>query len=252
MSGNDSFKKESQWLLKEKYHLKKSLLYYIDLLRLRSGTPLAYVIENISFLGCTIDLHFKPLIPRTETEFWTERAISEIKKRGNFSPHILDIFAGSGCIGVALLYHLPNASVVFGEKSEVLIWQINKNLKLNRVEKRGCAIQSDCFNSILKIEYDYIFANPPYIPLSKKNEIQKSVLEHEPHEALFAEDDGLFYIKKLLNESNEFLKRNGLLFIEFNTDQKETIETLIPKDIYDYEFWKDQFDKWRVVVLTKR
>jgi release factor glutamine methyltransferase len=246
------FKQESQWLLKEKYHSKKSPLYYLDLLRLRGGTPLAYVIGNMPFLGCTIDLRFRPLIPRTETEFWTERAISEIKKRGNFSPHILDIFAGSGCIGIAVLHHIPNASVVFGEKKERLIWQIERNLKINKVDQRGCAIQSDCFDSILKIEYDYIFANPPYIPFSKKTDVQHSVMKHEPHDALFAKDGGLFYVKKLLNESPAFLKKNGMLFIEFNTDQKETIETLIPKDVYDYEFWKDQFDKWRVVVLTKK
>ena len=123
-------KKDREHLLKEKYRNKKSIFFYFDMFRLYRNEPLAYVIGTIPFLDCTIDLSYKPLIPRTETEFWVERAITEIQKqpRENTSIAMLDLYAGSGCIGVALLKHIPDATMVFGEKDPKLIGKIQKNI----------------------------------------------------------------------------------------------------------------------------
>jgi release factor glutamine methyltransferase len=77
-------------------------------------------------------------------------------------------------------------------------------------------------------------------------------MEHEPHLALFADDDGLFFIKKLLDEAKNFLTPDGKMFIEFDQWQKEKIEEFIKDSKFNGEFWKDQNDKWRVVVLSAR
>ena len=256
MNNNKRFlNKEIGWLLQEKYKNKKTLLFYWDLMRLKRGVPLAYLIGNIPFLGCNIDLSQKPLIPRTETEFWTERAIQEIRAKhtGEHGLCILDLFAGSGCIGIALLKHITSATVDFGEKEQGLLKQIKTNVLLNNIDTNRVALfQTNYFNSIPKKEYDYIFANPPYIAHGKKQSLQRTVTSFEPHEALFADDDGLFYIKKLLQGPTEYLKKGGVLFIEFDTPQKETIEKLIPRDKYTYTFWKDQFENQRVLKLTKK
>ncbi|MCK5096359.1 MAG: HemK family protein methyltransferase [Candidatus Pacebacteria bacterium] len=254
MTKNNSFEKDISWLLDEKYAGKKSISFYWDIFKLKQGVPLAYVINNIPFLGCTIDLSYKPLIPRSETEFWVENAIQEIRKKHtlNESIRILDIYSGSGCIGIALLKNLPQTLVSFGEKYDIFLTQIQKNLTLNSITKdRTDIIQTEDLDSISHIQFDYIFANPPYIAKKREKNVQRSVLSHEPHKALFAIDNGFFHIKKLLNGSYDLLKTDGIIFIEFDTPQKKELETFIPTELYSYEFQKDQFGKWRVLKLTK-
>ena len=114
--------KDIDVLIREKYNnsLKKKKDYSSfkkDVLRLKSGEPLEYVMGFSYFLGCRIDLSLKPLIPRQETEFWVEKAIKRIKTRKK-SLICLDIFAGSGCIGIALLKHIKASRVDFSENSE--------------------------------------------------------------------------------------------------------------------------------------
>lgn len=246
--------KEKEWLLREKYNGQETEEFFKDVKRLEAGEPIDYLIGFFDFLGCHIDLSFRPLIPRTETEWWTERAIKGFRK--NFGHRmskykILDLFAGSGCIGIALLKHLPEAAVDFGEKDSDFVLQIEKNIKQNSIDpKRTRVFTSDIFTNISPKKYDFIFANPPYISRTKIEAVQKSVLDHEPADALFAEDDGLFFIKKLLVEAPQFLAPKGKLFIEFDSWQKPQIEKLVALSPFQAEFWKDQFDRWRVAVCS--
>ena len=92
-------KQAEDWLLKEKYKGVKSRAFLADCQELKAGVPLAYVIGSIPFLDTKIYLDSKPLIPRPETEYWTEQAIKSIKTVA--SANVLDLCSGSVCIGVA-------------------------------------------------------------------------------------------------------------------------------------------------------
>lgn len=258
--------KEINWLLREKYFNKPTKKFKKDVERLKKGEPVDYIIGFTEFLGCKIDLSKKTLIPRPETEFWVEKAIKDIYHEfqtfGNRSIRVLDIFSGSGCIGIAVLKHIKSAKVVFAEKdphyqkisvgaSKNLLKQIEINLKINNITKNRCKIiKSDVFSKV-EGRFDYILANPPYIPTARKNKVQKSVLKYEPKIALFGGEDGLFYVKKFLAEAKNFLNSDGKIYMELDSIQKKQIEKLLKQ--YHYKSWKfhkDQYGKWRYVVIS--
>ena len=165
--------------------------------------------------------------------------------RSNFaSPlKVLDLFAGSGCIGLAVLKHCPDVQMTFADKEENCVMQIKKNLKLN--DLKGKVIQADIFKGLRK--FDIIFANPPYIP-SQKSKVQKSVKNWEPKEALWAGTDGLLIIKKFLKEAKTHLNPNGKIYLEFGYGQKKAIENFLKLNKYkSWEFKKDQFGRFRLV-----
>jgi release factor glutamine methyltransferase len=240
--------KETRWLLEEKYHGKETSEFFADIKRLEAGEPLAYIIGWVDFLGCRIDLSVRSLIPRPETEFWVEGAIKEISNtKGQIK--ILDLFSGSGCIGVALAKQLPNAIIDFGEKDPLLCEQITKNITQNNIEGgRIRVLHTDVFFNITDA-YDYILANPPYIDPTQKDSVDQSVLLYEPHEALFADNGGLSFIQQLLTDGPAHLKPGGTLFIEFGKDQKEDIARLIKGTPWTIEFKQDQFGLWRIAKL---
>ena len=250
---HESYKKEIQWLLKEKYQGVMGAGTKNDIARIKRSEPIAYVIGFVDFLDCKIDLSQKPLIPRTETEFWVEKMISEMKSQQKVTAiKCLDIFSGSGCVGIAVLKHIPSSTVDFVDSNTKAIKQIDINCKLNSIPpSRWHVIKSDIFDQVTD-SYDYIFANPPYISKNKKNEVQESVLLYEPIEALFGGKDGLLYIRKFLSEAKNHLNSNGKIWMEFGSTQKDSISKILCKEGFiKSKFYRDQFGKWRYVVTSK-
>ncbi len=241
-------KKEIAWLVREKYHGKLTDAAKKDIERIEKGELVDYVIGFGDFLGCRIDLSLRPFIPEEETAFWVSEAIKEIQESGQKKITCLDVFAGSGAIGIAILRHIPFAYVDFTEKQKKILRQIEVNTIINEIDSfRYRIIQSDVFEKI-RIAYDYIFANPPYLARARIDDVQKSVLDWEPHDALFGGEDGLDFIKILLSEAKKYLNKDGVLYFEFDSWQKNVIEKLFKQyEWKEYEFRKDQFNKWRWV-----
>ncbi|MEK7104129.1 MAG: HemK family protein methyltransferase, partial [Patescibacteria group bacterium] len=207
---------------------------------------------------------YKPLIPRDETEYWVSGVIKskeptpDVGKLPDIGSRlILDMFAGSGCCGIAVLKNIPNGHCDFVDIEDNCLKQIRFNLKLNGIDKkRYRIIKSDIFEKLLtpsvnSKRYDVILANPPYIGLGEKSKVQKSVLNFEPKQALFAKDNGLYFIEKFLEKAKNYLAEDGVIYLEFGYNQKIAVEKLLKKFNYEnFEFHKDQFNKWRFVKIS--
>jgi HemK-like putative methylase len=246
---------EKKWLLDEKYGGIETPEYLKEAKQIDDGMPVAYLIGHIDFLGCRIELGSKPLIPRAETEYWTDVLIKEYKSKYSEvelrNMKVLDVFSGSGCIGIALAKHF-DCDVDFAELKAPHIKQIKKNIVLNKIDPEKVHIyQSDVLNSVPEKKYDLIVANPPYVPFSHKNtHVQNSVNKHEDPEAVFAEDDGNELIKKLIIQSKEYLEDNREIWIEFDPSQSKDLEIYVADHSpYNLNIANDQYNKNRVLIL---
>ncbi len=252
---NSIVSQEKKWLLAEKYSGIQSNEYEAECKLLEAGVPVAYLIGNIEFLGCHIDLSSKPLIPRAETEYWVDIFIKRQKEKYSETElrnlELLDIFAGSGCIGIACATHLQS-HVTIGELQEQNIKQILQNTSHNKCITNTDLFRSDVFSDIPKKAYDYVLANPPYIDAAREEVVQSSVLDNEDHVALFAPEQGLLFVYQLIDESAEYLKTGGEIWIEFDPWQTDLIDQYLKnKPQWSHTYLQDQYKKDRVLILTK-
>ncbi len=232
--------------------IPEDILWELNLNKGKAEIPEEYSKGKIKFLNCKIDLSKRVFIPRIETEFWVKKAIKDLKKKqGIFD--VLDVFAGSGCIGIAILKNIKNSKVDFSEIDNKALEQIKINLELNKIPEQSYRIyQSDLFDALKNKKYDYIFANPPYIAENRINELGDSVLAYEPKKALFSGKKGLSHIKKFLKLARSFLKEKGIIYLEFDPQQKKDIEKMMKKQSYSsFKFFRDQFKKYRFAIVKK-
>ncbi len=218
----ENFKREVTWLLKEKYQGKETPEFQKDLARLQNGEPLPYLIGHQPFLNCQIYLDSKPLIPRVETEYWTDFLIKSW--RGSLSPKILELCAGSGAIGIALLKNLPGSTVTFTELDPDHLTTIVKNAEVNNLgPERYQVYVSDLFSKVPKEKsFDLIVANPPYIDKSL-GRTEASVKEHEPALALYATEEGFALLRKIISAAPFYLKPGGELWLEHEPEHTTQI-----------------------------
>ncbi|NQZ29489.1 MAG: peptide chain release factor N(5)-glutamine methyltransferase [Mycoplasmatales bacterium] len=179
-----------------------------DLKKIDSGIPLHKVLGYIEMTDVKIDLSKNVLIPRYETEELVLLAAKYIKEDSK----VLDLCSGSGYIGLAIK-KMTKANVVASDISKEAIEQININKQINKLNIE--VIESDLFENI-NDKFDVIISNPPYIP--DKKILSNSVLDHEPHLALFGGSDGNDLYKKIINEYELFLNPGGIILFEISED----------------------------------
>ncbi|MBI4086418.1 HemK family protein methyltransferase [Candidatus Kaiserbacteria bacterium] len=249
----DTEQKERAWLLREKYGGVETPAFFDDCKRLFEREPLAYLIGHIPFLNTAIFLDSRPLIPRPETEYWTELAIAEIKKR-NGRVSVLDLCAGSGCIGVAVAHAVPEARVDFAEIDARHHPTIEKNIRENGIDPSRIRIfGGDLFSEIPQgSQYDFILTNPPYLDPILVDRIDASVMEYEPAQAILGGTDGMTYISRILENALGYLAPGGMLYIEHEPEQAEYINTHPCIATYaSCETFPDQWNVNRYSVLTR-
>lgn len=219
---------ERDLLIRDKYNGDVSIDLTKDLDRLEEGEPLAYVIGWVPFMGLHIDLDSHPLIPRPETEAWTEDLIKHLEERfGNNPFTLLDLCAGSGAIGLTVLKRFPAARVRFSELMGAHVALIRKNLEVNGLDAaRATVHESDLFEAFPEDQrFDIIVTNPPYVPDTRV--LEESVTGFEPPEALYAGPDGLSLIRRIADEASGRLEPGGELWMECDIANIEEAKTLL-------------------------
>lgn len=186
---------------------------------LKKGTPIQYILKEAYFYNLKFNVNSSTLIPRPETEELVDLIIKEFKQetKNNQTLNILDIGTGSGCIPITLKKHLPDAKVVGIDISEEALEVAKSNSIKNNVEveflKLNILSQLITHNST----FNTIVSNPPYVLNSEAQQMDARVLEHEPHLALFVEDnDPIIFYKRIIDLCSKHLEEKGWLFFELN------------------------------------
>ena len=221
-----------KYLPKGKYEEAKS--------KLLNGYPVQYLIGNVDFYDCNIKVDENVLIPRFETEYLVDDLLKYINKYDFIKPNILDIGTGSGCISIALRKNI-DSKIIGIDKNSKAINVAKKNARLNNVIVDFQIVDIHDFTTSNK--YDVIVSNPPYIP---KGDIIDEKTKYEPQDALFADDNGLYFYKLILEKSKELLNERNIIAFEIGHNQGKEIynlakryypnaEIVLKKDLNDFD-----------------
>ena len=214
--------------------------YFSDLKEYLSGKPIQKIINNLIICNTKINLDYKVLIPRLETEEFIEIIANKL----NGNEKILDLCSGSGVIGLALKNKYKNLDMTLSDIDDEAIMQIKKNARLNNLKVK--IIKSDLFENI-KEKYDVIICNPPYI--NENMQLDNSVLDYEPHHALFAIDDGLYFYKKIIKELKNYLNDSNSWFcFEIGEKQGSQILNFLKKENMQGKVIQDITNKDRFII----
>lgn len=189
--------------------------------KLDAGYPVQYIIGNVEFFGNIINVNENVLIPRFETEYLIEKTIKYIKKLNLNKIDILEIGTGSGCISISLKKEL-NCNVTAIDISKKALLVAKENAKINNVEINFEIQDINKFNSNEK--YDLIISNPPYVPYNSKYDEK---IKYEPEIAIFAEEDGIYFYKVILEKIKNNLKDNYLIAFEIGDKQGKILQNII-------------------------
>lgn len=205
-----------------KVNIELSNKYKEELLALKNGKPLQYVIGNVNFYGIKYYINENVLIPRFETEELVENTINYIKKNFNYPIDIVDLGCGSGVIGLTLEKKISTKSVDLIDISPKALTVTKKNI-IN-LNSRANILENNFLENINK-KYDVIISNPPYIKTDEQ--IENIVKENEPHIALYGGIEGLDCYKEILKNINNNLKEKALIAFEIGSNQAQDLIKLI-------------------------
>ena len=176
------------------------------------GEPTAYLIGEWEFYGLPLDISRDVLIPRPDTEVLAGLAIDFVKTQG--ACRVLDLCAGSGCIGLAVASQCPESRVVLGELSEGALRICRQNIRRNGLSGRVVPMQMDALAPppAQLGEFRCLVSNPPYIPAGDIPGLDPSVRDYEPHMALDGGADGLDFYRNLAREWKNALTVGGKIW----------------------------------------
>ena len=222
-----------------------------------TGEPLQYVMKSWAFRHLDVLVDNRVLIPRPETEVMVQAALDlarEMISKTNSKLRVADLGTGSGVIGLSLASELPRGS------NEVWLTDLSADaLEVARANLAGLGLingdvrvaQGSWFAALpseLKNSFDLIVSNPPYIALYDPS-VESSVLNHEPHLALFAGSDGLDAYREIISHADEWLATNGWIVLEIGHQQGDAVRELLAQNSFkQIEIRKDLAGRDRIAL----
>ena len=188
-----------------------------------AGEPLAYLIGEWEFYGLPLDISEQVLIPRSDTEVLAGEAIHWLQTQQD--ARVLDLCAGSGCVGLAVASQVHACRVVLGEKSEAALRICRQNIRRSGLLGRVTPMPADALEPPTRQlgEFDCIVCNPPYIPTQDIETLDVSVRDYEPHMALDGGEDGLEFYRAISENWREALHPGARLYFEVGIGQADSV-----------------------------
>ena len=218
---------------------------------IKEDVPLSHLVGFEYFYDRKYKVTKDVLSPRMETEELIYKVIEYINTSNKNKFKILDLCTGSGIIAITLKKELSQFSidVVASDISEEAIEVAKENAQSHDATIKF--IKSDIFNNI-DDKFDIIVSNPPYIDRKDEVTMQDNVLKYDPHLALFAEEEGMYFYRKIIEQANNYLNENGVIFFEIGYDQKDKIIKLADMNGYSAEVYKDINGRDRMAFLVRK
>ena len=193
-----------------------------------AGEPVAYLIGEWEFYGLTLEVTPDVLIPRMDTEVLAERAILLARAAGE-GARVLDLCAGSGCVGLAVAANVPTCRVVLADVSEAALKICKGNVRRNELNARVTCVQADALQKpdAALWDFDVIACNPPYIPTGDLAGLDVSVRDYEPRSALDGGADGLDFYRAIAARWGSALRLGGSLLFEVGINQAMDVAALL-------------------------
>lgn len=201
--------------------LKKFLTYRE---RMYLGEPVQYIVGFAEFYGRKFIVNNDVLIPRPETE---ELVLQTLNTINQHEQTVCDIGTGTGAIAISLKKERTNLNVIATDISDDALKVAKENARLNQAEIEF--LQGDALKPLINngIKVDVLLSNPPYISYEEKVEMSETVLEYEPHLALFTQNNGLAIYKRILNDLDKVMKKDGLVIFEIGHLQGQILKSYI-------------------------
>ena len=227
----------------------------------REKFPVQYLLNEQEFYGRKFYVDKGVLIPRQDTEVLVEKMIEILKnnilknknleKNSKIHPKILDIGVGSGIIGITAALEIKDSYVLGVDISEKALETAEKNKELLKVPNIKF-LKSNLFENVEFKQFDMIVSNPPYISLNEAGIMSDDTLLHEPSEALFAENDGLYFYYEICQKALDYLADFGYLLFEIGYKQGKNVAKIMTSSGFkNVEVIEDLAGLDRVVVGQK-
>lgn len=218
---------------------------------IKDDTPLSHLVGFEYFYDRKFKVTSDILSPRMETEELVYKVIDYIRKNNLTNIKILDLCTGSGIIGITLKKELEefDVKILASDISSRALTVAKENASSLEVDISFA--ESDLFSNI-QDKFDIIVSNPPYIAHDDKKTIKENVLNYDPHLALFAGEEGMYFYRNIIEKSRPYLNEKGIMFFEIGYDQKEKIITLGENNKFETVVYKDINGRDRIAVLKSQ
>ena len=192
--------------------------------RRQSREPLQYILGECPFFEEIYAVSPAVLIPRADTEVLVEELVNRLPRGGK----LLDLCTGSGCIALSTLLHTEETQAVMVDLSPDALAVAEQNRERYHLRERAELLQMDILNAFPEGEFDIIASNPPYIPEEVYATLEKEIFA-EPKMAFVADEDGMAFYRRILEEGRSHLKSGGFFAFEIGYDQEVKIKALAKK-----------------------